>query len=111
MLSIAQEGPQARVRTALSSKQAEGKLIILEGVKLDKPKTAELAKRFAKLGFSSVLFIDWRRSSTKASPARRATCPASTYCRSKAPMFTTSCAATLLVLTRDAVTQLEARLK
>ena len=46
------------LKTALSSKQADGKLIVLEGVELKDAKTKEVAKRFAKLGWSSVLLID-----------------------------------------------------
>jgi len=71
-------------------------------VKLDKPKTPS-GKRFAKLGFSSVLFIDGAVVN-EGFAARRATCPASTYCRSKAPCLRHP-ARDMLVLTRDALTQ------
>lgn len=46
------------LRCALSSKAADGKLIILDDIKMDKPKTKELAKRVAKLGWQSALVID-----------------------------------------------------
>ena len=46
------------LKTALSAKQAEGKLIVLETAKVDDAKTKLLAKRFAALGWSSVLIID-----------------------------------------------------
>ena len=45
------------LRSALSSKQAEGKLKILDDVKLDKPKTKELAAKLSVLGWSNVLIV------------------------------------------------------
>jgi peptide/nickel transport system substrate-binding protein len=45
------------LRTALSAKAAEGKLIILEQAALAEPKTAKLKGHFGKLGVSSVLVI------------------------------------------------------
>ena len=46
------------LRSALSSKQGEGKLVVVDSAKLESAKTGELAKRLAKLGWSSVLVID-----------------------------------------------------
>ena len=46
------------LRTALSVKQREGKLIVLEAARLKEPKTAMLAKILDELGWSSVLVID-----------------------------------------------------
>ncbi len=46
------------LKTALSAKQAEGKLVVLEDAKLKKPKTGELLKRMEKLGWKSALVID-----------------------------------------------------
>ena len=46
------------LKTALSSKQAEGKLIVLDEAKLADAKTKALAERFGKLGWQSVLVID-----------------------------------------------------
>src|SRR5579864_3458917 len=46
------------LKTALSAKQAEGKLVILEMAKLAESKTKALASRFDKLGWGSVLIID-----------------------------------------------------
>jgi len=46
------------LKTALSAKAAEGKLIVVEDVAVKEPKTADLAKKFAALGWSSVLIID-----------------------------------------------------
>ncbi|MEQ9609669.1 MAG: 50S ribosomal protein L4 [Kiloniellaceae bacterium] len=46
------------LKTALSAKVAEGKLIVVDDVAMKEPKTADLAKKFAALGWSSVLIID-----------------------------------------------------
>jgi large subunit ribosomal protein L4 len=46
------------LRSALSSKLADGKLIVLDEAKLDQPKTSDLARRFGALGLSSALIID-----------------------------------------------------
>src|SRR5271154_6508254 len=43
---------------ALSSKQQDGKLIILDAAKCGTPKTKALAEKFARLGFVSALIID-----------------------------------------------------
>ena len=45
------------MRSALSSKQADGKLIILEEASLDAPKTGDLASKLATLGWSNVLIV------------------------------------------------------
>ena len=46
------------LKTALSAKQADGKLVVLDSAKLKKPKTGDLVKRMEKLGWTSVLVID-----------------------------------------------------
>jgi large subunit ribosomal protein L4 len=46
------------LRTALSVKCAEGKLVVLDAAKVAEPKTKALAARLGKLGWSSVLIID-----------------------------------------------------
>ena len=48
---------QMALRSALSSKQADGKLIILDDAKLDKPKTKDLAAKLSVLGWSNVLIV------------------------------------------------------
>tara|TARA_R110000868_G_scaffold29889_1_gene110930 strand:+ start:1169 stop:1789 length:621 start_codon:yes stop_codon:yes gene_type:complete len=45
------------LRSALSSKQAAGKLIILDDATLDGPKTKELSAKFAALGWSNALIV------------------------------------------------------
>ena len=49
---------QLALKTALSVKQAEGKLMVLDSTKLAKPKTSELAKHLAKLGLAHALVVD-----------------------------------------------------
>ncbi|HIJ42788.1 MAG TPA: 50S ribosomal protein L4 [Rhodospirillaceae bacterium] len=46
------------LKTALSAKQADGKLVVLDAAKMEKAKTADLAKHITKLGWRSVLLID-----------------------------------------------------
>ncbi len=46
------------LKSALSSKREEGKLVVLDAIKLKKPKTRELAKKLGKLGWQSALVID-----------------------------------------------------
>lgn len=46
------------LKTALSAKQAEGKLVVLDNSDVKSPKTKTLVEAFAKLGFSSALIID-----------------------------------------------------
>jgi len=45
------------LKTALSSKAGEGKLVVLETMALDAPKTSALTAKLAKLGISSALII------------------------------------------------------
>lgn len=46
------------LKTALSSKQSEGKLIVVDEIKLDVPRTKVLAEKLGNLGWGSVLIID-----------------------------------------------------
>jgi len=46
------------LKSALSAKQAEGKLVVIDAAAVKAPKTKELAQRFKKLGWESVLIID-----------------------------------------------------
>ncbi len=46
------------LKTALSAKLAEGKLIVLESTEVDSAKTKDLAPRLSGLGISSALLID-----------------------------------------------------
>ena len=46
------------LKTALSTKQQEGKLVVLDSLAFDTGKTSELAKRLQGFGWNSVLFVD-----------------------------------------------------
>jgi large subunit ribosomal protein L4 len=46
------------LKIALSSKLADGKLVVLDRATLEEPKTKQLAAALAKLGWSSALLID-----------------------------------------------------
>ena len=46
------------LKAALSSKQADGRLVVIEEAKAAEPKTAALAARLAVLGWNSALIID-----------------------------------------------------
>ena len=46
------------LKTALSAKQAEGKLVVVDTAELAAPKTADLNKKLAALGWGSALVID-----------------------------------------------------
>lgn len=98
------------LKTALSAKQAEGKLIVIEGTKLDKPKTTDLAKRFAKLGVTSVLIIDGKDVDANFARAARNLPHVDVLPQQGANVYDILRRDTL-VLTKDAVQHLEARLK
>jgi large subunit ribosomal protein L4 len=98
------------LKTALSAKRAEGKLIVLDGVKMERPKTAELAKRFAKLGLSSVLIIDGAAVDAEFARAARNLPHVDVLPQIGANVYDILRRDTL-VLTKDAVQHLEARLK
>jgi large subunit ribosomal protein L4 len=46
------------LKTALSAKQAEGKLVILKDASMKEPKTGELVKQLKSLGWANALIID-----------------------------------------------------
>src|SRR3984957_13524190 len=46
------------LKTALSAKQREGKLIVIDAARVDEAKTKALRMRFETLGWDSVLIID-----------------------------------------------------
>ncbi|HEX6959637.1 MAG TPA: 50S ribosomal protein L4 [Ferrovibrio sp.] len=98
------------LKTALSVKCADGKLVVLDGVDAAPPKTKELAKRFADLGWSSVLFIDGPTVDEKFARAARNIPGVDVLPQQGANVFDILRRDTL-VLTRAAVQHLEARLK
>jgi large subunit ribosomal protein L4 len=98
------------LKTALSSKAVEGKLIILDAAKVDTHKTKVLAARFAKLGFENVLFIDGSNLDENFVRAARNIPKIDVLPEHGANVYDILRHDTL-VLTRNAVEQLEARLK
>jgi large subunit ribosomal protein L4 len=98
------------LKTALSTKAAEGKLIVLDAAKLKDPKTAELARRFGTLGWSSVLIIDGAVVDAGFARAARNIPGIDVLPQQGANVYDILRRDTL-VLTKDAVQALEARLK
>ncbi len=98
------------LRTALSSKQAEGKLVVIDATKVEKAKTAELVKRFAKFGFASALVIDGATVDANFARAAR-NLPGVDVLPQQGANVYDILRRDVLVLTRDAVQHLEARLK
>ena len=98
------------LKSALSSKQADGKLVVLDAAEFKDAKTKGLAERFGKLGWSSVLII----AGTEPDPQfRRAACnlPNVDVLPSQGANVYDILRRDTLVITKDAVQQLEARLK
>jgi large subunit ribosomal protein L4 len=98
------------LKTALSAKQAEGKLIVLETATLAAAKTKELAARLDKLGWASVLIIDGPTVDENFARAARNLPGVDVLPQQGANVYDILRRDTL-VLTRDAVQHLEARLK
>lgn len=99
------------MKSALSSKQAEGKLIILETTELKKAKTNALAKQLEKLGWlPSVLVIDGQSANSDFARAARNIPGVDVLPQQGANVYDILRRDTL-VLTKDAVQHLEARLK
>ncbi|HEX7966953.1 MAG TPA: 50S ribosomal protein L4 [Stellaceae bacterium] len=98
------------LKTALSAKQAEGKLIVLEAAKLDQGKTKALRERFEKLGWGSVLIIDGPTLDENFARAARNLPQVDVLPQQGANVYDILRRDTL-VLTQDAVQHLEARLK
>jgi large subunit ribosomal protein L4 len=98
------------LKTALSAKQAEGKLIVLDQAAIDQPKTKLLAERFATLGWSSVLIIDGPELNEGFARAARNIPLVDVLPQQGANVYDILRRDTL-VLTQAAVEHLEARLK
>jgi large subunit ribosomal protein L4 len=98
------------LKTALSSKQADGRLIVIDEVSASKAKTAELIKKLGKLGWQSVLIIggavideNFRRAASNI--------PNLDVLPQQGANVYDILRRDTLVLTKDAVEHLEARLK
>ncbi len=98
------------LRTALSSKQAEGKLVIIDDVNAAQPKTAALAASFRTLGWASVLFVQGTEVNENFALAAR-NIPNVDVLPSQGANVYDILRRDVLVLTKSAVEQLEARLK
>ncbi len=98
------------LKTALSTKQAEGKLIIIDTAKFETAKTKVLAERFTVLGWSNVLIIDGPELDEGFSRAARNLPHVDVLPQQGANVYDILRRDTL-VLTQAAVEHLEARLK
>jgi len=98
------------LKTALSVKQAEGKLIVIDSAALAEAKTKALRARFGALGWDSVLIIDGATVDEGFARAARNIPKVDVLPQQGANVYDILRRDTL-VLTRDAVQQLEARLK
>jgi len=97
------------LKTALSSKQAEGKLLILDTASASSHKTKEMAKALTTLGITSALFIDGTPNENFARAVRNI--KYIDVLPEKGINVYDILRRDILVLTKDAVAQLEARLK
>ena len=98
------------LKTALSAKQAEGKLFIIDAAKVGEAKTKALRARLDTLGWDSVLIIDGATIDEGFARAAR-NIPKVDVLPQKGANVYDILRRDLLVLTRDAAQQLEARLK
>jgi large subunit ribosomal protein L4 len=97
------------LKMALSSKLADGKLVVLERAALDEPKTKQLASRLDRLGWSSALLIDGPEFDQNFSRAAQNLVGLQLMAAGGANVYDIL-RRDLLVLTRDAVRHLEERL-
>jgi large subunit ribosomal protein L4 len=97
------------LKTALSAKQAEGKLVVVDEARLDDAKTKALRSRFEALGWGSVLIIDGAVNEGFARAARNL--PKVDVLPEQGANVYDILRRDTLVLTRAAVQQLEARLR
>ncbi|AWK86595.1 50S ribosomal protein L4 [Azospirillum thermophilum] len=98
------------LKTALSAKAAEGKLVVLEAAKAETHKTKELAARLAGLGLTSALIIDGANLDVNFARAA-GNIPLIDVLPEQGANVYDILRRDTLVLTRNAVEQLEARLK
>ncbi len=98
------------LKTALSAKQAEGKLIVIDAARLDEAKTKALRARLDAFGWGSVLIIDGTTVDAGFARAARNLPRVDVLPQQGANVYDILRRDTL-VLTRDAAQQLEARLK
>ncbi len=97
------------LKTALSSKQADGKLVVLDAATAAAPKTKALAAQFSKLGWEKALIIAGQEVDRNFDLASRNIVGIRVLPSQGANVLDILKCDTL-VLTRDAVTQLQERL-
>ena len=98
------------LKTALSAKQSEGKLVVIDAARIDDPKTKALRTRLETLGWDSVLIIDGPTVDQALARAARNLPRVDVLPQQGANVYDILRRDTL-VLTREAVRHLEARLK
>jgi len=98
------------LRTALSSKLSEGKLLVIDRAALDAPKTKDVANRFKALGLASALIIDGEAVDANFAKAAR-NLPGIDVLPQQGANVYDILRRDVLVLTRAAIEKLEARLK
>lgn len=98
------------LKTALSAKVADGKLVVLDAATAETHKTKELAARLSGLGLTSALFIDGANLDENFLRASR-NIPLIDVLPEQGANVYDILRRDTLVLTRNAVEQLEARLK
>ncbi|NNE85004.1 MAG: 50S ribosomal protein L4 [Alphaproteobacteria bacterium] len=98
------------LKTALSSKQADGKLIIVDAAKPGEPKTKPMAATLDKLGLTSALIVDGAELDQNMVLATR-NIPGIDLLPQKGANVFDILRRDTLVLTRDAVEQLQERLR
>lgn len=98
------------LKTALTAKQRDGKLVVLDKAAAKDAKTGALAKQFAALGWTSALIIDGATLDENFARAARNLPGIDVLPQQGANVYDILRRDTL-VLTRDAVQHLEARLK
>jgi len=98
------------MKSALSAKQADGKLIILDEVKLADPKTKSLIEKLGKLGLSNALIVGGGKIDENFAKAARNIAMIDVLPTQGANVYDILKRDTR-VLTRDAVEALEARLQ
>jgi large subunit ribosomal protein L4 len=101
---------QLGLKTALSTKRAEGKLIVIDAAKLDAGKTKALAGKLKGLGLASALVIDGSELDTNFARAARNLQKIDVLPAQGANVYDILRRDTL-VLTKAAIAALEARLK
>ena len=98
------------LKSALSSKQAEGKLVVVDAAKMKNPKTADLIKNLGKLGWGKALVIDGNELDNNFQLAARNVMGLNVLPSQGANVYDILRSDTL-VLTKDAIDKLVERLK